>query len=233
MNLITPNQEVVEIFNSFWTESPITNEIKLFEDKGKMDITSYIVQFKDYSKKDRTIRDTSDLSAFLSEINSVYHTRVKGIEKLVTKLNRIKVTTQEGLREIIKNQGFTLEDFVNICKMSSGSYTYSFATKVFSFIDDETYPIIDSFVSTLLDNYIYEDKIPKSKWGDYSKYKENYLNFMKHYKLNISFKNVDKFLWTYCKILADYWADMGVLHFEPVAFDTNTLKESIWDTSTL
>jgi hypothetical protein len=224
--LITPTHELVKIFSSFWTSAPIATSVKLFEDDEEIDLSKYIGQFKEYGEKDKIIIGMMNLTEFLEEINSVYHTRVSGIDKIVKKLNGLGFNSKDDLAKMIKPGEMTLPGFVAYCKDATGNYTYSFASKVFSFIDEDKYPIIDSFVATLLKTYKYDGKISRSKWGDYSQYINNYNAFKKHFGLtDLSFKEIDKFLWTYAKILSDYWSDMGVLSYEPVAFDTSSIKD--------
>lgn len=225
MKLISPTREIVANFNSFWTDKPINTIVKLFEEDDEIDISNYIVQFKEYGEEDKKIVDKKNLKEFLEKINSVYHTRVSGIDRLAKELKELGINSKDNLAEKINCGEMTLPQFVSCCKAATGNYTYSFASKVFSFINADEYPIIDSFVATLLDTYEYDDKIPKSKWGDYSKFIENYNSFKKHFGLtSLSFKDVDKFLWTYAKILLDYWADLGVLSYEPVSFDSKTIS---------
>lgn len=221
--LITPNRKTVEIFNSFWTPEPITTIIKLFEYDDEIDISKYIAQFKEYGEEDEKIVKKQNLQEFLDKINSVYHTRVARIDLIVKKLEELGIDNKERLAEKINNGEINFMLFMACCKKATNKYTYSFASKVFSFIDEEKYPIIDSFVATLLDTYEYNG-IARSKWGDYSYYIDNYNAFKSHFKLtDMSFKKIDKFLWTYAKIMADYWSDMGVLSFEPVSFDPKTI----------
>ncbi|MCR4616799.1 MAG: hypothetical protein K5669_01290 [Lachnospiraceae bacterium] len=226
MKLISPTPELVNIFNSYWTPNPITTIVKVFEDDDEIDLTKYIAQFKEYGEEDKKITEKKDLKEFLEKINSVYHTRVSEIDSLVKELKKLGIDSKDSLAKKINSGEVTLPKFVACCKAATGNYTYSFASKVFSFINAYEYPIIDSFVATLLDTYEYNDRIPRSKWGDYSKYIENYNNFKSHFGLtDLSFKVVDKFLWTYAKILLDYWADLGVLSYEPISFDTKSLEK--------
>ncbi|MCR5311269.1 MAG: hypothetical protein K6E32_07650 [Lachnospiraceae bacterium] len=225
MRLITPTHEVVEVFNSFWTDSPISSTGKLFEDDEEIDLSKYISQFIEYGEKDEDIIEKQNLLDFLDEINSVYHTRVSEISLIVKELEGLGINNKASLSEKIESGELNLPKFLACCKEATGNYTYSFASKVFSFIDEEKYPIIDSFVATLLNTYVY-DGIAKSKWGDYSKYIDNYNVFRRHFGLeDLSFKKIDKFLWTYAKILSEYWSDLGVLSYDPVAFDPKSLKE--------
>lgn len=225
MKLITPTCELVEVYNSFWTATPVSTVAKLFEDGDEIDISKYIGQFREYGKKDEEIGKEQDLQIFLEKINSIYHTRVSGIASIVEKLEGLGINSKESLANRISNRKMDLPMFVACCKEATGNYAYSFASKVFSFINEYEYPIIDSFVATLLDTYKYDGKIVKSKWGDYSMYIENCNAFKRQFGLtDLSFKKLDKFLWTYAKILSDYWADLGVLTYQPVAFDPKTLK---------
>ncbi|MCR4716625.1 MAG: hypothetical protein K5656_05550, partial [Lachnospiraceae bacterium] len=217
MELITPNCDIVDIFNSFWTDEPKTTLVKLFKDDVEVDISKYITQFKEYGSKDDDIIGQQGLLEYLNAINSVYHTRVSGIESIVKELESQGIDSKLRLEETIKNGEMSLPTFVKYCQKVTGKYTYSFASKVFSFVDEKNYPIIDSFVATLLDTYEYEGKISKSKWGNYSQYINNYNAFRNHFGLTKkTYKDIDKFLWTYAKILSDYWSDLGVLSYEAV-----------------
>ena len=99
---------------------------------------------------------------------------------------------------------------------------------MFSFIDEEKYPIMDSIVVTLLDKYLSykEEKIhTKKEWGNYASYIKSYKVFKESYELSdCSMKEIDKFLWTYGKILEKYWEDMGVIRFESISFNAESLK---------
>ena len=146
------------------------------------------------------------------------------VESVVVSENGI--ADKNDLKTRINSGEFPLTSFVKISKAATGKYTYSFASKVYSFINEEKFPIIDSFVVTILSQYDYAGKILRTKWGDYSKFIKNYSAFKNAYNLtNKSFKEIDRFIWTYGKILSDYWADMGVLSFDPVPFDKGTIAE--------
>ena len=238
--LIQPDEKIVDLFNSFWDE-PKETKIKLFEDGETINIENYIKGFKDYKAKDDEIKNEKDITKFFEKISVQYSTRVKGgistiIEMLKEKVINSKDDLACKIKEKKEKEKFSFNEFMGICKKATGQYTYSFATKVFSFIDEEKYPIMDSIVVTLLDKYLSDedfegeckenkDKIhKKNKWGDYSKYKESYEVFKKHYKLDCSLKEIDMFLWTYGKILEKYWEDMGVIRFESISFDPESLK---------
>ena len=51
--------------------------------------------------------------------------------------------------------------------------------------------------------------LEKNKWGDYSEYKKSYEDFKTDFALSdCTMKEIDKFLWTYGKILEKYCEDM-------------------------
>ena len=226
MQLLTPNPELVDIFNSFWPNPPAQLCMKLFEDGEEIDISDYIPQFSDYSTKDALINIHKNVLDFLEQINSTYSTRVNDVFKINQKLREIGILDKNTFKSFVSEGRLSLPEFVNLCKQATGKYTYSYATKVFSFIDPSRFPIIDSFVVTMLSEYDYEGdgKTLRTKWGDYSAFKANYDCFMRAFGLeNYTYKQIDRFLWTYGKILSDYWSNMGVLSFESVAFDANTI----------
>ncbi len=230
--LIRPSADAVEIFNAFWTENPTKTKVQLFDGGEFVDVKKegFIDDFLDYEEKDNAILQEDNLYDFLVNINKTYHTRVTGIKNLVEELKKRGINTTSDLKTQIPN-GLSFLDFMKMCKITTKSYTYSFATKVFSFID-ETYPIVDSIVATLLDEYQNSNKypecsyegLPKSKWGDYKSYMDNYEAFKKAFKIErLSSKQVDKFLWTYGKLINAYWQKMGVLRFSPISFDPKTI----------
>ncbi len=233
MKLIEPNREQVKLFNALWTDSNIT-KIKLFENAETINVTEYeyikkcINEFSQYESQDNEIIEEDDLKEFLEKVNETYHTRVNGIAKIVGRLKgELKISSKMELSEKI-NEGWEITEFIKICKECTGKYTYSYATKVFSFVDDR-YPIIDSIVATLLYTYLDEANITisKSLWGDYSKYKEAYNIFVDRFDLRqgkvYPYKDVDKFLWTYGKLMEAYWIDMGAIRFSPVMFNSKTI----------
>ena len=231
--LITPNNEVVTTFNSFWEMDSQNTNIKLFEDGETINIENYIKGFKDYIAKDDEIKNEKDIKKFFEKISVQYSTRVKGgISTIIEKLKDKEINSKDDLackiKEKKEKKKLSFNEFMGICKDATGQYTYSFATKVFSFIDEEKYPIMDSIVVTLLDKYLSykEEKIhTKKEWGNYASYIKSYKVFKESYELSdCSMKEIDKFLWTYGKILEKYWEDMGVIRFESISFNAESLK---------
>ena len=239
---LEPKDKLVDIFSGYWSKKP--TQIQLFSNDEKITVSEFeninkaLDDIKGYKIKDGEILDAKkfELSDFLEKINSTYHTRVSNIDGkdgIVENLNnKKKIKNVEMLEAAIKTGSLSLNDFVcDICKeRTGGQYSYSFATKVYSFLDEKKYPIIDSYVASLLAKYdeeyqissaVKEDKINKSTWGDYSKYKKFYDKFIETFDLNknYKYKKIDQFLWTYATLMNAYWLDMGAFIFSSVSFD--------------
>jgi len=225
MALITPTPDVIRIFNSFWTETPETLAIPLFEGDDAIDVGELILEFQSLDEQDENIGNTEDLHDFLREINSKYHTRVRGgVDNIVAALGAHGVMTKQDLIEVVNNNQLTIPAFVDICRHATGTYTYSFATKVFCFVDNnDRFPIIDSYAATVLDAYEYEGKISRNLWGDYEQYRNNYSRFKDAFHIANTNRETDRFLWTYGKILDAYWIRQGVLRFSTISFNPDTI----------
>ena len=223
--LITPNEEIVKKYNDFWFKRDNSDwSVHLFKNPEIRikDIRNHIGNnpYEMFGAKDKKIEkawkdENVNVISFLRQINSVYNTRVRNIGK---------PQAEKTLNDIDKNKLSNMEftDFVKLCKKFSGSYAYSFATKVYSFMKPEEYPIVDSLVATLLEYYLkakgLDREYPKSKWGDYDEYIKAYNRLKKEYNLHCSNKQIDVFLWTYAIAIQDYWEKMGVLSFAPVTY---------------
>ena len=227
MALVIPNNDIVDIFNYFWTNNPVVNEVILFEGGDNIDVSAFVQDFRGLIEQDTNIRNINELSVFLSEINSKYNTRVPGgVNRIVEKLSEHNIASKQVLIDLVNNDQLSLPEFVNICRQATGNYTYSFATKVFSFIDaNDRFPIVDSFAVTMLEaywyDYEYEGYVPKKHWGNYEQYRTNYSNFKAAFLIDRSNRKTDRFLWTYGKILDAYWKQQGVLRFNSIPFTPN------------
>ena len=217
--LIEPNEVIVATFNDIWNNTYDGRRLQIFKDDEKIDISKYIKDLKGLKEEDKKINDCDDLKSFLDKINTIYHTRVNEVDKIVARLEQSNIASRERLKERVEADDDYFRKFVKLCKDATGKYTYSFATKVFSFLDGSKYPIMDSYVATLLDAYDYKGKIPKTKWGDYAEYIRNYRAFQDAFRLKaFTFKEIDIFLWCYGKVIEKYWKDQGVLIFSSVPF---------------
>ncbi len=221
--LIEPNNDVIDLFNSFWDEKAESIDdwnVQLFKDRELVDIRKYVGKNNDdihmaFGKVDEEIKklwdslkESDSSEEFLKIINKHYHTRVKNIKS-------IKLTKKDLMDMDVKQ-------FIEECYPITKRYDYSFATKVFSFIYPEKNPILDSFSTTLIWYYLSDDrreKYPKSKWGDYEEYKNAYNAFIEQYNLKCDYKRTDKFLWTYATCIQNYWIqECGILSFGSVSY---------------
>lgn len=228
--LVTPSTSLI---NQYWTiynksdqGEPEDYTVTIFEGVEPVDIREkHYLTKKNYThKKDddkiSECLDEHDIKGFLEKLNAAYSTRAKN---LVILANDCKWFEQQN-KEIKPNMD--LDNFVRYCKnvLDMGYYPYSFATKIYSFLDPEKYPILDSYSVTLLNEYLKEPgderNAPRERWGCYKNYQEDYDKFRKKYSLSddLTYKQIDVFLWTYATVLSEYWKQMGVLEFENVEF---------------
>lgn len=209
---IEPTNEIIEYFNTLWTKESEENiAVQLYKNG---EVIPFKNTYRTNKEKDINISTALDNSIvdFFILINTTYHTRIANIKELSKKL-AVRYKSKEDFKDI--------DSFINDCKECGGRYEYSFATKVFSFVDGENYPILDSYVSTLLMTYIKlkDCNVKKGSWGDYNTYKQAYELFRQKYGINKSFKEIDVFLWTYANLLQRYWKEqLGVLSFESVQY---------------
>ncbi len=228
--IITPTKALIEQYDGFWTKEINEWKVQLFEVPQIVvqDIREYIPDYNNengepyvlYGAKDDSIKglyENDDIIGFLKEINAVYHTRVPKLDDLkIKKPELIYMANMEDFRGI--------DAFVRVCHKVTGRNEYSFATKVFSFIDDKKYPILDSLVATMIWEYLKRIKLdypPKNSWGDYRKYVEAYKIFIDQYLKDSGFtyKQIDRFLWTYAIVINEYWKkELGLISFESIPY---------------
>lgn len=222
--LINPTTEIVNQYDRIWkgNQNKEDYRIKLF-DHICIDIRDYynLKMIKSFGEQDRMIDDyrkKNDVDMFFAKLNTVYHTRLN----------------TKGIAEAWSSAGWTLlpdttmtpDTLIELCKQKTGSYAYSFSSKVFSFIDPDTYPIMDKYVVNMLRAYGIKGI---STWGDYKKYIEAYNEFRKKFKLDtLSYKKIDQFLWTYANLLERYWEKEGVIFFNnTVSYKSKTNNKEI------
>lgn len=221
--LIKPTRELVEQFCSFWTVDGVENwMVELFENRDSLDIRDLIKEddFRKMGENDAAIRalvQEKTLEA-LSLINAVYSTRVDADE----------ITKGLQWEQLQEND---VDWFVGHCKKKIQKNAYSFATKVYSFVRGETepyqFPILDSIVVTLLEQYLKDEQAMRKKdWGSYTSFRKAYAGFVNKYELSgIPYKQIDMFLWTYGIALRAYWKKVGVLTFESVPYKAKETNE--------
>ncbi len=231
-----PTKALVEQYDGFWTKEANEWKVQLFEEPEiwVSDIREFIPHkdneiigqpYELYGKKDYDIKDfykNGDVIGFLKEINTVYHTRVP-------KLNELKITKNDLINMVDMQDYRGIDSFVKECYEVTGRKEYSFATKVFSFIKPEKYPILDSLVATMIWEYLNEENKnnhPKNRWGDYRNYVKAFDAFIEQYNLQktgLTYKEIDKFLWTYAIVISEYWKkELGLISFETISYKPET-----------
>ena len=240
-DLVQP-KDVIDQYIKIWNDGCIdeNKDIDIFSNV-KIDISDYKCiynkKYNDYDDKeikpcfDNLYKDRDDIEVYrkaVEKVDSIYNTMLNK-KRDVTAAN-IFANREEIFRkiEIIKNCNENgdirkkLVDYIAcINKESGGSYIYSFATKFCSFMLEDTFPIFDSIVSTLVWKYLKEKGIKCShdKMGDYGYYLDRYSDFINQYDLEgYTYKNIDVFLWLYGKIMTEYWEKIGVIRFSSVYY---------------
>ena len=213
--LIKPSTKLISQFRSFWypqEREKVDYYIQVFEDTEEVDLRDFIEvdTYRKYGEKDKEITDLlkeCHIEGFMHKVNSVYHTRVSDL----------KLLQESDCKEYFAKKDF--EGFLKYCKEKTGSYPYSFASKLFNFIDPDKYPIIDSRAVTFLSKYLDEDKI--SKWGDYSEYTKAYELLKSNCNIDekMTYKDMDIYIWTYADIIQKYWEKQyGIFGFKNVSY---------------
>lgn len=225
--LITPAPHIVEKYNNFRKKDNNDWSVALFQNCSEIDIRDYIVKknedgsydspYDKYSKNDEVIADyynKGNIPSFLKELNKTYHTRLN--TECLFGLNK---------KWFISHNVDDLVDYYYRNSKKGKKTPYSFCSKVYSFVNEKENPIMDSYVSTLLWEYMsteYKKKHSKSDWGSYAEYKTAYGLFKKKYGLtDYSYKQLDVFLWTYAVAIQNYWERIGVIKFDSVAYKSS------------
>ena len=224
--LIEPTESIINFYNNLWKGEEVkSTKVKLFENLDEVDILELISkeEFEKYHINEETIKkakESNKTGIFLKSINNAYSTRINADSGIFED----KFITFEKL-EAMADENKIDEFIVEKCRQKTGRNEYSFATKVFSFMKPDTYPILDSISVTLLSKYCskYFEREEKKNWGVYEKYKKNYTELLEELGLKgkVTFKQFDVFLWTYGTALSRYWAKIGVLKFESVQYRSN------------
>ena len=219
--LITPTVKLVKQYNRLYMHENMEADwhVQLFKGMEDVDIRDY-VDFDKWNENDMKISgyvENKNMEDLFKTLNTNYHTH----------LNTKRIA--EALETWDKLEHMTVDQFVAVCYEQTGKHAYSFATKVFNFINGKSYPILDSYVVTLLEQYLNasdkshynQDKKTMSKkdWDTYERYKSAYDTFRDKYQLtDLSYKETDVFLWAYGSAIQKYWKKIGVLSFESVSY---------------
>ena len=171
----------------------------------------------------------ADIQEAVYMLDAIYHTR---LEHHIQIANRIFDGMQKDnlLSDILSVKdpsgkvASRCVDFITRAGKSVNAgynYAYSFATKFCSWLNPDGFIIMDGIAAGLLAYYIDRKleancrnelipvrgkKLIRSRLGDYKKYTEIYKLFKELYDLaEVSYKEVDVFLWTYGRVLLNYF----------------------------
>jgi hypothetical protein len=141
-------------------------------------------------------------------INSLYSTNIYNgikIAEHIKNISNFDNRIQEGDENLIND--IAMGHGIKTKKKSKEYYFYSFATKYCSIHNNNCYPIYDNILSRLLKKYK-EEKIVEdfnnSNLIIFSEYKKILTKLKNKYNLdNFSFRDIDKALWQYGKILSE------------------------------
>lgn len=159
-------------------------------DKQNKSVESGLVQLV------RCFPENEDLGHVLvkvSAINSLYSTQIRGVMEVANVIVAARIDSKLDAGD---------EDAVgSITKVEYSDkprWNYSFATKYCSWHRPELFPILDSRVDFCLRSYKAKDSFAdftqENLW-DYRKFREIVKKFQTHYRLEFTFKNLDKFFY--------------------------------------
>ncbi len=146
-------------------------------------------------------------------LNSIYGTQIYNVTHFAIALQRYIKEDCKGkslISRIMKAESISerancVDEIASLVKPEGHNFAYSFATKFCSRLSPEKYPIIDSYVATLLNEYINNNETTASRFGDYKTFIKEYDDFINTNSLEFSYKQIDEFLWTYGKTANNYF----------------------------
>jgi len=134
-------------------------------------------------------------------LNGLYNTNVFAVMDMASHIRALRVD-----RDLTAGSPELVDRIARLTIRGKTRRHYSFATKYCSWHRPDEYPIYDSLVEKLLWAYWREHRFAQFSRPDlqeYPKYKEAVAAFRRHFGLaQVSFKQLDKFLWFTSKDLA-------------------------------
>ena len=124
-------------------------------------------------------------------INSFSSTHVYDLYKMAEHI------VGKQIDEKLKNGDFSLINTIAKIEISGREHNfYSFATKYCHYHNPENYPIYDNYVAKVLCSFPKDFRVIKEKeLREYDKFVGVLKDFKQHYGLNLSFVELDKYLW--------------------------------------
>ena len=230
--LIEPSNETIDIFLNLRKEQE-TKSVVLFANHPPVDVSNYqCIKNNHYEKDDKDIltlvnkiiqpsSSKADFQIAVKKINDVYNTMMDDDEVSLTASNLFN--KRDTISQMFKDEKYIdVVNYISTINRPSENYTYSFATKLCSFIKEDSIPIFDSYASTLICAFLKNKgkKASHSNMGLYEYYKEKYDEFILEHKIDDKhkYKNIDKFIWLYGKVIQEYWKKSGIISFSSVYY---------------
>ena len=193
----------LNLLNSEYQTTPYSRN-----DRPNPDMIAYYVDNKwsAYQFDEDTLKlifakfnDTNDpkhMYARLLALNSIYSTKLDSNKLRILADVLIEQTTDINLNDYSPD---IVDNIRTGFKDEYGYDPYSFVSKYFSHINEDAYPIFDSYVKMMLLWYrhIFEDfDFDIDDIDDYDRFKTILENFISIFDLNCNLRTADKFLWT-------------------------------------
>lgn len=193
----------LELLNAEYITTPYSRN-----DRPNSDMVTYyinnkwsIYQFEEdalnliFSQFNNT-QDRQHVFSRLLALNSIYSTELDTKKMII--LADVLINHTKGLT--LSNYIPDIVDEIRTDFKTTYNYDpYSFISKYFSHINEDAYPIYDSYVKTMLLWYKFKFKYFDFEISDlenYDKFKAIIENFILVFELNCSLRTADKFLWT-------------------------------------
>jgi hypothetical protein len=145
-------------------------------------------------------RDLEDVLIKVVLLNGLYNTNVFALMEMASHIVGLGVDPDLAAGSLA-----VVDRVASLTIRGKTRRHYSFATKYCSWHRPDAYPIYDGLVERLLWRYRAQNRFAefsRPDMQDYAKYRSILEAFIRHFELaDLSFKQVDKFLWYTAKVL--------------------------------
>lgn len=178
------------------------------------DIIKHEVSVREVLKRSFPKYDYNDIFITVVMINQMYSTNLYRVHDMAKHI----YNKGEEIYSLIKNGDSHVVDLIARVELGEGEKRkqynmYSFATKFCAHFNPDEFPIYDSYVEVMLTWYYdrFREENPEVKklndkdFKDYDRFREVVKQFIERYDLRkaggetYSIKEIDNFLWLYCK----------------------------------
>lgn len=216
---IKPTKELIEHYNQLWKKG-LEEEIQIgLSDTESISAAEAGIVFSEIKRGENILDDVFDALAEHPErteeavllLDCIYHTQIKDSlhfaislrEKINDSTSEKSLITRIAEAATYKEKAKCVDEIASLVKEENDNkhFAYSFATKFCSRLCPDKYPIFDGYVAWLLNKYVPEaKKTSPSRFGSYETFLKTYDKLKKQLG-NVSYKEIDIFMWTYGKAL--------------------------------